>query len=243
MTGALSSSVTSSTYLDANKGKAIINSTAAGTAYNMLAKMNSTNGVWTMGSYGAEFFLNYTANSTISAGTNAVTKKISLFNESGNTSFPGTVTAPTFSGALSGNAKTATTLQTARTINGTSFNGSANITTANWGTARTITIGGTGKSVNGSANVTWSLAEIGALGKTEKAESAKTADAVAWANVTGKPSSFYTHPTTAGNKHIPTGGASGQILKWSASGTAVWAAEKILFSSHSISKWINEFSR
>lgn len=226
MTGALSSSVTSSTYLDANKGKAIINSTAAGTAYNMLAKMNSTNGVWTMGSYGAEFFLNYTANSTISAGTNAVTKKISLFNESGNTSFPGTVTAPTFSGALSGNAKTATTLQTARTINGTSFNGSANITTANWGTARTITIGGTGKSVNGSANVTWSLAEIGALGKTEKAESAKTADAVAWANVTGKPSSFYTHPTTAGNKHIPTGGASGQILKWSASGTAVWAAEK-----------------
>lgn len=32
--------------------------------------------------------------------------------------------------------------------------------------------------------------EIGALGATAKAESAKTADAVAWANVTGKPSSF-----------------------------------------------------
>lgn len=67
-----------------------------------------------------------------------------------------------FVGPLSGNATTATTLQTARTINGTSFNGSANITTANWGTARTITIGSTGKSVNGSANVTWSLSEIGA---------------------------------------------------------------------------------
>jgi len=39
----------------------------------------------------------------------------------------GTVTATTFSGALSGNATTATTLQTARTINGVSFNGSANI--------------------------------------------------------------------------------------------------------------------
>ena len=39
-----------------------------------------------------------------------------------------TVTAPTFSGSLSGNATTATTLQTARTINGVSFNGSANIT-------------------------------------------------------------------------------------------------------------------
>lgn len=35
----------------------------------------------------------------------------------------------------------------------------------------------------------------------------------------------YVHPTTAGNKHIPTGGASGQFLKWSASGTAVWAAD------------------
>lgn len=32
----------------------------------------------------------------------------------------------------------------------------------------------------------------------------------------------YTHPTTAGNKHIPAGGSSGQILKWSAAGTAVW---------------------
>ena len=32
----------------------------------------------------------------------------------------------------------------------------------------------------------------------------------------------YTHPTTAGNKHIPSGGASGQILRWSADGTATW---------------------
>jgi hypothetical protein len=63
---------------------------------------------------------------------------------------------------LTGNASTATTLATARNINGTSFNGSADITTANWGTSRTITIGSTGKSVNGSGNVSWSLAEIGA---------------------------------------------------------------------------------
>ena len=64
--------------------------------------------------------------------------------------------------ACSGNAATATALQTARSINGTSFNGTANITTANWGTARTLTIGSTGKSVNGSGNVSWSLGEIGA---------------------------------------------------------------------------------
>lgn len=50
----------------------------------------------------------------------------------------------------------AATLTTARTINGTSFNGSASITTANWGTARTLSFTGdvTGSSsVNGSADV------------------------------------------------------------------------------------------
>ncbi|MBQ2902417.1 MAG: hypothetical protein IJE49_11310 [Agathobacter sp.] len=35
----------------------------------------------------------------------------------------------------------------------------------------------------------------------------------------------YTHPTTAGNKHIPAGGSSGQILRWSAAGTAAWGAD------------------
>jgi hypothetical protein len=33
----------------------------------------------------------------------------------------------------------------------------------------------------------------------------------------------YSHPTGAGDKHIPTGGATDQYLKYSASGTAVWA--------------------
>ena len=53
-------------------------------------------------------------------------------------------------------------LMTARNINGTPFNGTADITTANWGTARNITIGSTTKAVNGSTNVSWSLSEIGA---------------------------------------------------------------------------------
>lgn len=70
--------------------------------------------------------------------------------------------AVTFHGALDGNAATATKLQTAHTINGTAFNGTANITTANWGTARNITItDGTNTSaavsVNGSANVALKL--------------------------------------------------------------------------------------
>lgn len=35
----------------------------------------------------------------------------------------------------------------------------------------------------------------------------------------------YVHPTTSGNKHIPSGGKSGQILRWSADGAAVWGAD------------------
>lgn len=62
--------------------------------------------------------------------------------------------------SVSGNAGTATKLQTPRTINGTNFDGSANITTANWGTARTLTIGNKGQSVNGSGNITWSTGDI-----------------------------------------------------------------------------------
>lgn len=61
-------------------------------------------------------------------------------------------------------AYSASTLATARTINGTSFNGSVNITTANWGTARNVSIAssdgsgaGSATSVNGSANVTLKL--------------------------------------------------------------------------------------
>ncbi len=67
------------------------------------------------------------------------------------------------SGDLAGNASTATKLETARTINGTSFNGTAAITTVNWGTSRNITIGSSTKAVNGSAAVSWSLDDIGAM--------------------------------------------------------------------------------
>lgn len=52
-------------------------------------------------------------------------------------------------------------LTTARSINGTNFDGTANITTSYWGTARNFTIGNTTRSVNGSGNVSWSFADIG----------------------------------------------------------------------------------
>ena len=67
-------------------------------------------------------------------------------------------------GTIYGNATSANKLSTARTINGTSFDGTANITTANWGTARNIYIAdnsatntGPAVSVNGSGNSTLKL--------------------------------------------------------------------------------------
>ena len=58
------------------------------------------------------------------------------------------------------------------------------------------------------------------------------ADPIDWHNAANKnyvdnlvETSKYVHPTTSGNKHIPSGGSSGQILRWSADGTAAWGAE------------------
>ena len=61
-----------------------------------------------------------------------------------------TLTASVFSGSVSGNASSASKLATARSINGTNFDGTANITTSKWGTARNLN----GVSVDGSANKT-----------------------------------------------------------------------------------------
>jgi hypothetical protein len=130
----------------------------------------------------------------------------------------------TITGSISGNAATATTLQTARTINGTSFNGSANITTANWGTARTITVGATGKSVNGSGNVSWSLAEIGAPSSTGTGASGTWGISITGssASTTGNAATVTNGVYTTGNQTI--GGtktlSSGAIISGSISSGA-----------------------
>ena len=66
------------------------------------------------------------ANSSVTVGSTSISLGASATTIAGLTS----VTSTSFVGALTGNASTATTLATARTINGTSFNGSADITIA-----------------------------------------------------------------------------------------------------------------
>ncbi|HHB9416354.1 tail fiber protein [Stenotrophomonas maltophilia] len=72
------------------------------------------------------------------------------------------VYAAEFRGKLTGNADTASRLAAPRTINGTAFDGSANIVTTAWGASRKVTIGNTAKDVNGGVNFGWTLSEIGA---------------------------------------------------------------------------------
>ena len=67
-------------------------------------------------------------------------------------------------------------------------------------------------------NTTYSVASTTANGLMSSTDKAKLDGIATGAN-------NYTHPTTSGNKHIPTGGTTGQILRWSADGTAVWGAE------------------
>lgn len=78
-------------------------------------------------------------------------KSISIPNNTNQlTNGAGFITA---SASISGNAGSATKLQSSRTINGTSFNGTANIVTSYWGTTRKLW----GNSVNGNADVNGSI--------------------------------------------------------------------------------------
>ena len=90
----------------------------------------------------------------------------------------GVLTSTTFSGALSGNATTATTLETARTIGGTSFDGSSNISIALADTATALatarTIGGV--SFDGTANI--NLAGVNIAGTQDTSGNAATATAL-----------------------------------------------------------------
>lgn len=67
------------------------------------------------------------------------------------------------SAAAGGAATSAVKLQTPRAINGVNFDGTGDITTTMWGTARNIQIGNSTKAINGSSNVNYTLADMGAV--------------------------------------------------------------------------------
>ncbi|MGL5709799.1 MAG: tail fiber domain-containing protein [Cetobacterium sp.] len=141
---------------------------------------------------------------------------------SGYTNYEITLAANKIVSDLNGNSSSATKLQTARQINGTNFDGTGNITTANWGTARTLTIGSTGKSVNGSANVSWSLAELGLGNVNNTADSAKnvlsatkltTARTIGGVSFDGTANINLPGVNTAGNQNTTGNANSATILQ------------------------------
>ena len=122
MTGNINTSYVTESFLNGNKGKALINSLSAAGSYTTLHRYQSTNGFFTISGYLNTYRLQYTSKTTVDANTNAVDKSIILLDESGNSSFPGTVSASSFSGSLSGNASSASKVNNALTI---SLNGAS----------------------------------------------------------------------------------------------------------------------
>ena len=149
LTGSLSGNATTATTLQTSR-------TINGTSFNGSA--NITTSYW---GTTRTFYINDPSGAHYNSYSVNGSGNVDMYLPSTMTGFS-SITSKTFSGSLSGNASsasTATTLQTSRTINGTSFNGSANITTSYWGTTRTFYINDpsgahyNSYSVNGSGNV------------------------------------------------------------------------------------------
>jgi trimeric autotransporter adhesin len=194
--------------------------TTNGTATSWANVPAPNNGTLTLGVSGtglsgsASFTADQAGNSTFTVTSNATNlntaSTLVARDASGNFS-AGTITA-----ALTGNASTATTLQTARTINGTSFNGSANITTTNWGTARTLN----GVSVDGSTN--YNIPDLRATNSTTTLSTVGVTSAVNFLQVTNAATGGAVQISTAGtdtniNLQVVTKGTGSIILDTGAS--------------------------
>lgn len=105
------------------------------------------------------------------------------------------------------------------------------------GTYKSVTVNAAGHVTAGTNPTTLSGYGITDAAPSSHVGATGTAHGVATTSVNGFMSSTdktkldgvatnannYVHPTTSGNKHIPSGGATGNILVYSADGTAVWS--------------------
>lgn len=97
--------------------------------------------------------------------------------------------------------------------------GNGTITVTQNGTSKgSFTLNQSGSATIALTDTTYSTATTSANGLMSSTDKSKLDGIASNAN-------NYVHPTTSGNKHIPSGGSSGQILRWSADGTATWGAD------------------
>jgi hypothetical protein len=143
-----------------------------GTANINLPGVNTTGNQNTSGNAGSATYasaVTLTADNSTNATNyplfaNAATGNLSPRTDTGLTYNPstGVLTSTTFSGALSGNASTATALQTARTIGGVSFDGTANINLPGVNTAGNQNTTGTAAGITGYSGTYWTSNNDGA---------------------------------------------------------------------------------
>lgn len=119
------SSLNTQTHIRGNQGYAIINAEGAKNGYVSLIRYKGNNGVFTLNGWNNKVVLGYTNNATIDAGTNNLTKSITLIDENGNASFPGQVSATTVNAYLNGIAKNADTVDGFHAIDSNSLTASA----------------------------------------------------------------------------------------------------------------------
>lgn len=139
LAGGTMTGVIKSTYTNGSWIGGVTNAILKGeyTGYGAILSMPVKDGRVSLSSYPANdnnIYFGYATTAQINAGTNSFNKQ--MFWDAANNNLH----AGVFTGYLSGNASTA----------------------SKWATARTLTIGNTGKTVDGSGNVSWTLAEIGA---------------------------------------------------------------------------------
>lgn len=155
----------------------------------------------------------------IATGANKITVDTALSSTSTNP-----VQNKVINTALASKANTsAIPTKTSQLTNDSGFKTTDNNTTYSLSkSGSTITLTGSDGSktsvTDADTNTTYSAA-------TTSANGLMTSTMVTKLNGIATGANNYSHPTTSGNKHIPSGGSSGQILRWSADGTAVWGAD------------------
>jgi hypothetical protein len=210
------------------------NSVALGTDTTGNYVASITNGSYLTGADGG------TESAALTLGVNASTSgtdNVVARDSSGNFS-AGTITA-----ALSGNSSSATILQTARNINGVSFNGSQDITiTAN--TPNSLSPGSylTGSAFNGGSSVTFAV--NASTSGTNNVVARDSSGNFSAGTITATLSGNSTTSTTATRANGLNGGTTGNIVyQSSASNTAFLASPSasrpLLIYSGSAPTWSN----
>jgi len=123
----------------------------------------------------------------------------------------GVLTSTTFTGALSGNAATATALATARTIGGTSFDGSANIVPG------TSTALATGRTIGMTGDITWTSASFDGSGNVT-GTAAITSDVIVNADVKSDAAIAYSKLAALSDGNILVGNGSNVAVSVNPSG-------------------------